>query len=53
MQKGTYIHDMCKLYLLNGLDEEYLDITLIPYLDALKKFILDFKLPIGYTDKNE
>jgi len=43
MQKGTYIHYMCKLYLLNDLDEEYLDITLIPYLDALKKFLHDSK----------
>jgi len=53
MQKGTYIHDMCKLYLLNDLDEEYLDDVLKPYLQALKKFIVDFNLPIGYTDNNE
>jgi len=41
MEKGRYVHEMCRLYLLNDLDEENLDPTLVPYLDALKKFLHD------------
>jgi hypothetical protein len=41
MQKGQYVHDMSRLYLLNELDEETLDPVLVPYLDALKKFLHD------------
>ena len=37
--KGTYVHTACRLYLLNDLDEENLDPELVPYLDALKKFL--------------
>jgi hypothetical protein len=43
MQKGQYVHDMSRLYLLNDLDEETLDPILVPYLDALKKFLHDSK----------
>lgn len=38
-QKGKYIHEMCRLFLLNDLNEETLDTALVPYLDALKKFL--------------
>jgi hypothetical protein len=41
MEKGRFIHDMCRMYLLNDLDESSLDSSLIPYLDALKKFLND------------
>ena len=41
--KGTYVHDACRLYLLNDLDESALDPVLVPYLDALKKFLQDSK----------
>ena len=41
--KGTYVHDACRLYLLNDLDESTLDPVLVPYLDALKKFLHDSK----------
>jgi len=43
MLKGTYVHDMCRLYLEDNLDEESLDPALIPYLDAFKKFLNDSK----------
>ena len=43
MLKGTYVHDMCRLYLLNNLDEDNLDPVLVPYLDAFKKFLNDSK----------
>ena len=43
MQKGTYVHDMCRLYLLNNLDEDNLDPVLVPYLDAFKLFLLQSK----------
>ena len=41
--KGDYVHDACRLYLLNDLDEDDLDPVLVPYLDALKKFLHDSK----------
>jgi hypothetical protein len=41
--KGTYVHDACRLYLLNDLDEDTLDPVLIPYISALKKFLSDSK----------
>lgn len=41
--KGNYVHDMCRLYLLNDLDEDNLDPQLRPYLDALKKFLQESK----------
>ena len=41
MERGTMLHSMCRLYLLNDLDEENLDPALVPYLDALKKFLQD------------
>jgi len=43
MLMGTYVHEMCRLYLLNALDEESLDPALVPYLDAFKKFLNDSK----------
>jgi len=43
MKKGRYVHDMCRLYLLDDLDEESLSPILVPYLDALKKFLHDSK----------
>lgn len=43
MQKGRYVHDMCRLYLLDDLDEDNLDPVLVPYLEALKKFLHDSK----------
>lgn len=43
MEKGRFIHDMCRMYLLNDLDESSLDSSLMPYLDALKKFLHDSK----------
>lgn len=53
--KGKYGHEMCRLYLLNDLNEDTLDDSLRPYLDALKLFlshskgmgvvgVIDFKL---------
>jgi len=41
--KGEYVHEMSRLYLLNDLDEEVLVATLRPYLHALKKFLSDSK----------
>lgn len=38
---------MCKLYLMNDLDEESLDEVLKPYLDALKLFLSDSKGNFG------
>lgn len=43
MLMGTYVHEMCRLYLLNALDEESLDPALVPYLDAFKKFLYESK----------
>lgn len=37
--RGNYIHEMCRLFLLNDLNEDTLDPLLVPYLDALKKFL--------------
>lgn len=44
--KGTYVHRMIELYNRNDLNEETLDPSLIGYLNAYKKFLLDFKLII-------
>ena len=41
--KGKYGHEMCRLHLLNDLNEETLDDILRPYLDALKLFLLQSK----------
>ncbi len=41
--KGNYVHELCRLYLLNDLLEENLDSALVPYLQALKKFLSDSK----------
>ena len=41
--KGNYVHEVVRLYLLNDLNEDTLDGALIPYLDALKKFLSDSK----------
>jgi hypothetical protein len=43
MLRGTYVHDTCRLYLLNDLKEETLPAYLQPYLDALKLFLSDSK----------
>ena len=53
--RGQYGHEMCRLYLLNDLNEDTLDDILKPYLEALKLFlshskgmgivgVIDFKL---------
>ncbi len=43
MQKGTYVHLMCEMYMKNTLDEASLDPILIPYLDAFRKFLYETK----------
>ena len=41
--RGQYGHEMCRLYLLNDLNEDTLDDILKPRLDALKLFLLQSK----------
>jgi hypothetical protein len=40
---GGAVHEMCRLYDLNDLNESKLDIHLQPYLVGWKKFLNDFK----------
>jgi hypothetical protein len=41
MLKGTYVHEMARLWIMGNLDEEILDPVLKPYLEALKGFMRD------------
>ena len=43
MAKGSYVHEMCRLHLLDDLNEGTLDPALVPYLDALKLFLYESK----------
>lgn len=49
--RGNYVHEMCELHLQGALDESSIEINLIGYLDAFKKFLSETNFQTDFTEQ--